>query len=67
MSQTRRLAVILAADVTGYSRLDEEGSLDPVRPRRSMDARTCFAETRSQSRERSRYANSLVGKLVRKP
>jgi hypothetical protein len=40
MSQTRRLAVILAADVTGYSRLDEEGS-----PRLSMDERTCFAET----------------------
>ena len=30
MSQTRRLAAILAADVTGYSRLmgaDEEGTL----------------------------------------
>ena len=31
MSQTRRLAAILAADVAGYSRLmgaDEEGTLD---------------------------------------
>jgi hypothetical protein len=32
MSQTRCLAVILAADVTGYSRLDEEGLRDPTRP-----------------------------------
>jgi len=67
MSQTRRLAVILAADVTGYSRPDEEGSLDPARPRRSMDERTCFAETRSPSREQSRCAKSSLGKLVRKP
>src|SRR5947209_13252440 len=34
MSQTRRLAAILAADVAGYSRLigaDEEGSLNQLR------------------------------------
>jgi hypothetical protein len=34
MSQTRRLAAILAADVTGYSRLiggDEEGTLDALK------------------------------------
>ena len=34
MSQTRRLAAILAADVAGYSRLigaDEEGTLDRLR------------------------------------
>ena len=34
MSQTRRLAAILAADVAGYSRLmgaDEEGTLEPRR------------------------------------
>ena len=34
MSQTRRLAAILAADVAGYSRLigtDEEGTLNPLR------------------------------------
>ena len=34
MSQTRRLAAILAADVSGYSRLigaDEEGTLDRLR------------------------------------
>lgn len=38
MSRTRRLAVILAADVKDYSRLDEEGSLDPARPRPSRRA-----------------------------
>jgi adenylate cyclase len=34
MSQTRRLAAILAADVAGYSRLmgaDEEGTHEPVK------------------------------------
>ena len=34
MSQTRRLAAILAADVAGYSRLmgvDEEGTLERVK------------------------------------
>jgi hypothetical protein len=34
MSQTRRLAAILAADVAGYSRLmgaDEEGTLDRLK------------------------------------
>ena len=34
MSQTRRLAAILAADVTGYSRLmgaDEEGTLERLK------------------------------------
>jgi len=34
MSQTRRLAAILAADVAGYSRLigaDEEGTMDRLR------------------------------------
>jgi class 3 adenylate cyclase len=34
MSQTRRLAAILAADVVGYSRLmgaDEEGTLERVK------------------------------------
>ena len=34
MSQTRRLAAIIAADVAGYSRLigaDEEGTLDRLR------------------------------------
>ena len=34
MSQTRRLAAILAADVAGYSRLmgeDEQGTLDRLR------------------------------------
>src|SRR6516225_3804144 len=38
MSQTRRLAAILAADVAGYSRLigaDEEGTLDRLRSIRS--------------------------------
>jgi class 3 adenylate cyclase len=33
MSQTRRLAAILAADVTGYSwliRVDEEGTFEPL-------------------------------------
>jgi len=38
MSQTRRLAAILAADVAGYSRLmgaDEEGTLD------RLEALTC--------------------------
>ena len=37
MSQTRRLAAILAADVAGYSRLigvDEEGTLDRLRAMR---------------------------------
>jgi adenylate cyclase len=38
MSQTRRLAAILAADVAGYSRLmgaDEEGTLERLKaPRR---------------------------------
>jgi len=41
MSQTRRLAAILAADVAGYSRLmgaDEEGSLERLKAlrRRSL-------------------------------
>ena len=34
MSQTRRLAAILAADIVGYSRLmgaDEEGTLERLR------------------------------------
>jgi class 3 adenylate cyclase len=36
MSQTRRLAAILAADVAGYSRLmgaDEEGALERLKAR----------------------------------
>ena len=36
MSQTRRLAAILAADVAGYSRLmgvDEEGTLERLKAR----------------------------------
>ena len=40
MSQTRRLAAILAADVAGYSRLmgaDEEGTLERLKaPRRGL-------------------------------
>jgi adenylate cyclase len=38
MSQTRRLAAILAADVAGYSRLmgaDEEGTLERLKALRS--------------------------------
>ena len=37
MSQTRRLAAILAADVVGHSRLmgaDEEGTLERLKARR---------------------------------
>ena len=49
MSQTRRLAAILAADVAGYSRLmgaDEEGTLErrkALRARRSELHRSQFS------------------------
>jgi hypothetical protein len=41
MSETRKLAAILVADVVGYSRLagaDEEGTLARLRPLRRMTA-----------------------------
>ena len=41
MSQTRRLAAILAADVAGYSRLmgaDEEGTHERLQPRQESCA-----------------------------
>jgi len=43
MSQTRRLAAILAADVAGYSRLmgaDEEGTLERLNALRSLNMAT---------------------------
>ena len=49
MSQTRRLAAILAADVVGYSRLigdDEEGTLDRLRSIRAEVVDPTIAEHR---------------------
>ena len=51
MSQTRRLAAILAADVAGYSRLigdDEEGTLDRLRSIRAEVIDPSIAEQRGR-------------------
>jgi adenylate cyclase len=51
MSQTRRLAAILAADVVGYSRLigdDEEGTLDRLRSIRAEVVDPTIAEHRGR-------------------
>src|ERR1700739_741016 len=51
MSQTRRLAAILAADVAGYSRLmgaDEEGTLERLRAIRSELTDPQFATHRGR-------------------
>jgi adenylate cyclase len=49
VSQTRRLAAILAADVAGYSRLmgaDEEGTLERLKAlRRELLARSMHEES----------------------
>jgi len=49
MSQTRRLAAILAADVAGYSRLigvDEEGTLNQLAKGCALDIPHLSARTR---------------------
>jgi class 3 adenylate cyclase len=51
MSQTRRLAAILAADVAGYSRLmgaDEEGTLERLKAlrRKLVDPNLTLANSR---------------------
>jgi class 3 adenylate cyclase len=51
MSQTRRLAAILAADVVGYSRLigaDEEGTLDRLRSIRAEIIDSVITEHRGR-------------------
>ena len=51
MSQTRRLAAILAADVAGYSRLmgeDEEGTLNRLRAIRAEVADPSIAQHRGR-------------------
>src|SRR5215469_13261109 len=51
MSQTRRLAAILAADVAGYSRLigdDEEGTLNRLRAIRAEVADPSIAQYRGR-------------------
>ena len=61
MSQTRRLAAILAADVAGYSRLmgaDEEGASTLID--RTLAAANCRAEARRSGRTRSRYRRRRV-------
>ena len=62
MSQTRRLAAILAADVAGYSRLmgaDEEGTLERLK---SAAARTARPEDRRASRpHRQDHRRRLAG------
>jgi hypothetical protein len=54
MSQTRRLAAILAADVAGYSRLmgtDEEGTLERLKAlRRYQDRSTIHFTPRMRCR-----------------
>jgi hypothetical protein len=58
MSQTRRLAAILAADVAGYSRLmgaDEEGTLERLKAlrheiRRSENRRTSWPHCQDHRR-----------------
>jgi hypothetical protein len=48
MSQTRRLAAILAADVAGYSRLmgaDEEGTLERLKALRRAVPGQCRSRT----------------------
>jgi class 3 adenylate cyclase len=55
MSQTRRLAAILAADVAGYSRLmgaDEEGTLEHFKALRRVLFYLCTAGASSSDRER---------------
>jgi class 3 adenylate cyclase len=57
MSQTRRLAAILAADVAGYSRLmgaDEEGTLERLK-----------ASTQSQNRREALVRSGLPEERVR--
>ncbi len=52
MSQTRRLAAILAADVAGYSRLmgaDEEGTLE------------CLEAAAPRSHRSENRRNSMIG------
>jgi class 3 adenylate cyclase len=54
MSQTRRLAAILAADVAGYSRLmgaDEEGTLERLKALRRQPFDPKIAEHHRPRRE----------------
>jgi class 3 adenylate cyclase len=57
MTQTRRLAAILAADVTGYSRLmgaDEEGTLERLKSlRHESSIRQSPRVTAGSSRQRA--------------
>ncbi len=59
MSQTRRLAAILAADVAGYSRLmgaDEEGTLERLKALRHelVDPKLTAANSREKGRRSGR-------------
>jgi hypothetical protein len=66
MTQTRRLAAIIAADVAGYSRLigaDEEGTLNRLRSIRAevIDPKTkSIAPLRSFVAEPMRYGHLLL-------
>ncbi len=74
MTQTRRLAAILAADVAGYSRLmgvDEEGTLERLKAlrRELLDPKIAEHHGCGQRRERRydrilRLAEPLEYKLV---
>ena len=58
MSQTRRLAAILAADVAGYSRLmgaDEEGTLERLKALRRELVDPRIAEYRGRVVEIARF------------
>ncbi len=62
MSQTRRLAAILAADVAGYSRLmgaDEEGTLERLKALRALQ----FVDPRAHRSQFSREETVNSGEL----
>jgi hypothetical protein len=68
MSQTRRLAAILAADVAGYSRLmgvDEEGTLERLKPLRRetllfMHRRSIFLGSRTADAPRASHLHPFL-------
>ena len=62
MSQTRRLAAILAADVAGYSRLmgaDEEGTLERLKALRRELLDPKIAEHHGRIDHRRRHAGGI--------